>query len=68
MSAEPEDLRVLYANRFGSEGPQRADLWAVLCRDFFQRWVPRDATVLDVARATASSSTTSRPDAGSLWT
>ena len=49
MSAESEHLKVLYGNRFGSEGIQRADLWEVLCRDFFQRWVPRDATVLDVA-------------------
>ena len=49
MSAESEHLKVLYANRFGSEGIQRADLWEVLCHDFFQQWVPRDSTVLDVA-------------------
>ncbi len=49
MTAEPEDLKVLYGNRFGSEEVQRSDLWQVLCRDFFQRWVPRDAVVLDVA-------------------
>ncbi len=49
MSTESEHLKVLYGNRFGSEGIQRADLWEVLCRDFFQKWVPRDATVLDVA-------------------
>src|SRR3954447_26279541 len=49
MSTESEDLQALYLNRFGSEEVQRQDLWKVLCSDFFQRWVPSDATVLDVA-------------------
>jgi SAM-dependent methyltransferase len=49
MSTESEDLQALYLNRFGSEGVQRQDLWQVLCSDFFQRWVPPDSTVLDVA-------------------
>jgi SAM-dependent methyltransferase len=49
MSSESEDLKVLYGNRFGSEEVQRTDLWQVLCSEFFQKWVPRDATVLDVA-------------------
>jgi len=49
MTSESDDLRVLYANRFGHEDAQRADLWEVLCSDFFQDWVPEDATVLDVA-------------------
>lgn len=49
MTAESEDLRVLYGNRFGSEERRRSDLWEVLCRDFFQKWVPPDAVVLDVA-------------------
>lgn len=49
MTADSEDLRVLYDNRFGAEDVQRTDLWRVLCQKFFQRWVPRDATVLDVA-------------------
>ena len=49
MSAESEDLQALYLNRFGTEEVQRSDLWEVLCSDFFQRWVPPDCTVLDVA-------------------
>jgi SAM-dependent methyltransferase len=49
MSSESDDLKVLYRNRFGHEGEPRTDLWRVLCSDFFQRWVPRDSTVLDVA-------------------
>jgi SAM-dependent methyltransferase len=42
-------LQGLYAERFGGESVQRAKLWSVLCRQFFQRWVPVEATVLDVA-------------------
>ena len=49
MSSESEDLKVLYTNRFGHDEAQRTDLWQVLCSDFFQKWVPTDATVLDVA-------------------
>jgi len=49
MSSESEDLKVLYANRFGQEEEQRTDLWQVLCAHFFQKWVPGDAVVLDVA-------------------
>ncbi|MCW2758015.1 MAG: class SAM-dependent methyltransferase, partial [Nocardioidaceae bacterium] len=49
MSSESEDLKVLYANRFGHQEQQRTELWQVLCSDWFQRWIPRDAVVLDVA-------------------
>jgi ubiquinone/menaquinone biosynthesis C-methylase UbiE len=49
LSAESEDLKVLYGNRFGAQEAQRTELWEVLCREFFQKWVPRDSTVLDVA-------------------
>lgn len=47
--SESEHLRVLYGARFRDEAEARDDIWAVLCQDFFQRWVPADATVLDVA-------------------
>ncbi len=49
MEAESESLQTLYATRFAGEAAQRDDIWQVLCRDFFQRWVPTDATVLDLA-------------------
>ncbi|WP_206516004.1 methyltransferase domain-containing protein [Nocardioides pantholopis] len=49
MTSEPEHLRSLYAQRFKNEERQRTDLWAVLCSDFFQKWIPEDATVLDLA-------------------
>ena len=49
MTSESDDLQVLYANRFRHEEAQRTDLWEVLCSDFFQKWVPEDSTILDVA-------------------
>lgn len=49
VDAESESLRTLYASRFAGEGAQRDDIWQVLCADFFQRWVPRESTVLDLA-------------------
>lgn len=39
----------LYADRFHGEAEGRNDIWRVLCSRWFQRWVPADATVLDVA-------------------
>lgn len=43
------DLESLYANRFNNTRAGRDALWRVLCDHFFQRWVPRQATVLDLA-------------------
>jgi ubiquinone/menaquinone biosynthesis C-methylase UbiE len=49
MTASSDELRTLYAHRFNAESEQRQDIWQVLCSDFFQKWVPADATVLDIA-------------------
>jgi ubiquinone/menaquinone biosynthesis C-methylase UbiE len=49
MNSQSEDLRALYAERFGGQSEQRSDLWRVLTREFFQRWIPESSTVLDVA-------------------
>lgn len=46
---ESEGLRRLYAHRFDQEAERRSDLWRTLCRSYFQRWIPRDAVVLDLA-------------------
>lgn len=44
------DLAALYRHRFDTADLDRKRLiWAVLCRDFFSRHVPSDATVLDLA-------------------
>jgi SAM-dependent methyltransferase len=47
-----EQMRALYGERFAGEDAFRRAMWAVLCRDFFQRWVPKDGVVLDVAAGT----------------
>ncbi|HKY95327.1 MAG TPA: class I SAM-dependent methyltransferase [Kiloniellales bacterium] len=44
------DLASLYQNRFDAEElTAKRRLWRVLCRHFFQRYVPRDAVLLDLA-------------------
>jgi SAM-dependent methyltransferase len=42
------DLRLIYENRFGASADYRDRVWKKLCRDFFQRYVPEDARILDV--------------------
>lgn len=42
-------LTSLYRHRFQANREPRAELWAVLVDGFFQRWVPRDSCVLDLA-------------------
>jgi SAM-dependent methyltransferase len=49
VQLESNRLKALYQNRFASESEQRQDIWDVLCTHFFQRWVPEDAVVLDLA-------------------
>jgi len=44
-----EELSRLYAARFDDSDLRfKAAMWEVLCQDWFQRWVPTDATVLDL--------------------
>jgi SAM-dependent methyltransferase len=51
MAVEPSTVTLteLYDRRF-SEADRRAKdaLWRVLCEDFFQRWVPTDARLVDL--------------------
>jgi ubiquinone/menaquinone biosynthesis C-methylase UbiE len=49
MAEESEHLRKLYASRFEDMHEARGPLWEVLTKRFFQRYVPEDATVLEVA-------------------
>jgi SAM-dependent methyltransferase len=42
------DVQDLYARRFGDTLAFRQQMWAVLCRDFFQAWVPAGATVVEI--------------------
>jgi ubiquinone/menaquinone biosynthesis C-methylase UbiE len=49
MAEESENLRRLYASRFEDMHEARGPLWEVLSRHFFQRYVPENGTVLEVA-------------------
>ena len=49
MELESAELKALYGNRFGEQALQRDDIWKVLCSEFFQRWIPANSTVLDLA-------------------
>lgn len=42
------DLGELYRNRFGHALESRSAIWAVLVRDFFQAWIRRSDTVVDL--------------------
>jgi hypothetical protein len=45
----PSGLDAIYARRFPDEDAARwrRELWQVLVDDFFSRWIPAEATVLD---------------------
>lgn len=47
MRGKP-DLQRLYRNRFGHARESRSVLWGVLVRNFFQAWVRRSDTVVDL--------------------
>ncbi|OBI15433.1 glycosyl transferase [Mycobacterium sp. E2327] len=42
------DVQQLYRNRFGHALESRSAIWAVLVQDFFQAWIRRSDTVLDL--------------------
>ncbi len=47
------DLPRLYGNRFDKESyHRRNEIWRILCRDFFQKYIPENATVIDIGCGT----------------
>ncbi len=45
-----QELAELYRIRFERDFlPRKREIWKVLCRDYFQKFIARDATVVDVA-------------------
>ncbi len=45
----PDAIQRIYAQRFAAQGlEERIRVWRVLCADWFQRFIPPDARVLDV--------------------
>lgn len=43
------DLEKIYQRRFGAEAEFRRKMWNVLCKDFFQKYIPKDSTILEIA-------------------
>ena len=39
----------VYANRFAGKREFRDAMWSILCSDFFQRYIPEDSRVLELA-------------------
>ncbi|MDX6203908.1 MAG: hypothetical protein QOE24_841 [Frankiales bacterium] len=48
-ATDGEHMRVLYSERFGGDEVFRRAMWTVLAERFFQRYVPRDAVLVDIA-------------------
>jgi len=44
-----DNLKIIYSRRFAGDIKFRDMTYGILCRSFFQKYVPADATVLDVA-------------------
>ncbi|MBF0483353.1 MAG: class I SAM-dependent methyltransferase [Candidatus Omnitrophica bacterium] len=43
------DLKKIYAHRFEADLAFRKKMWEILCTDFFQKYIPPNAHVLEVA-------------------
>ena len=48
LNTDNKSLESLYSLRFAGKAEERMAMWKVLCRDFFQRYVPRESRVLDL--------------------
>ncbi|MFP3041968.1 hypothetical protein LQZ19_09115 [Treponema primitia] len=48
-SPEDANLQVLYDNRFKANAKSKQKIWDVLCKHFFQRFIPEESCVLDIA-------------------
>jgi SAM-dependent methyltransferase len=46
--ASAVEVESIYERRFGPDVAFRQRMWRVLCRGFFQRYIPRDSAVLEV--------------------
>lgn len=46
--SKSESLDKIYSKRFGPDVAFRQKMWSILCRGFFQRFVPVESTVMEV--------------------
>jgi len=42
------NVEAIYKRRFTSDIEFRQKMWSLLCRDFFQKYVPEDSTILEI--------------------
>lgn len=50
VSEDPQlDLQRIYGERFSGDAANRQRIWQVLCEEWFQRYIPADSTVLEIA-------------------
>ena len=43
-----DPVRQIYQLRFSGQEEYRTAIWKILVKKFFSKWIPRDATVLDL--------------------
>ena len=48
MSHAPQELSLIYHRRFARTLQYRNKVWQILTREFFQKWIPADARVMDL--------------------
>jgi len=48
MPHAPQELSLIYHRRFARTAQYRNQVWQVLTREFFQKWIPPGGTVLDL--------------------
>jgi ubiquinone/menaquinone biosynthesis C-methylase UbiE len=48
MSSDPKLNKGIYRRRFEADSEFRKGMYAVLCESFFQKFVPEDATILEI--------------------
>lgn len=48
MPHSPDELRRLYEKRFAGQCEYRNSIWRVLVNNYFAKWIPEDAAVLDL--------------------
>jgi ubiquinone/menaquinone biosynthesis C-methylase UbiE len=48
MSSDPELNKEIYRRRFDADSKFRKGMYTILCESFFQKYVPEDATILEI--------------------
>src|ERR1700743_1330451 len=46
--SEPQQLREIYRARFEKAQAYRHQVWSILCKDYFQKWISPDGAILDL--------------------